>query len=184
MSHTVDGDEVHFQLSGGQIVVIPLDELVESLKNDARRKKYKLNDLPEMTDTVGPIGGFRMRYTFERQDISPETAMQSGVSGSYARLKRWTLIPVSNQLGESVDAALAEGSEFRRALALHSRTHDDHHLDLPGQLRRIPPAQEGAVPTGLCHRRPAAARWVADQRFARRTEVGGGVGWAGRVSDD
>jgi hypothetical protein len=109
--------EIQFQLLGGRIAAIPLDELVQALKQNAQQERYRLLGLPELTDTIGPVGGFRLRYTLERHDVSAETAMLTGQRGSYARLRRWTLIPVSSQLGEPVDAALAEGSEFRRALS-------------------------------------------------------------------
>ena len=46
LSKTVDEDEVHLQLRGDRVVHIPLDRLVEELKADARRKMYKLKDLP------------------------------------------------------------------------------------------------------------------------------------------
>jgi len=117
LSRTVRDGEVHFQLSGGRIVLIPLEQLVEQLKQNAERQKHRLLDSPELTDSVGPLGGFRLRYTLERHDVSAETAMLTGRSGSYAQLQRWTLIPVSSQLGEPVDEALAEGSEFRQAVA-------------------------------------------------------------------
>jgi hypothetical protein len=117
LSQTVSGREAHFQLSGGRIALIPLEPLLAQLKQNAQRQKHKLLELPEFTDTVGPLGGFRFRYTFERYDVSTETAVLTGRSGSYARLRRWTLIPVSSQLGEPVDLALAEDSEFRQAVA-------------------------------------------------------------------
>ncbi len=117
LSQTVDDHEAHFQLRGGHVALIPLSALVAELKEDAQRQKYKLADLPELTNTVGPIRGFRLRYTLRRHDISPEMAMISGRGGSFARMERWTLIPISSQLGESVEMALAEGSEFRQALS-------------------------------------------------------------------
>ncbi|OHB71963.1 MAG: hypothetical protein A2V70_02935 [Planctomycetes bacterium RBG_13_63_9] len=117
LSRTVDGRQAHYQLRGGRIVPIPLDELVDRFKENAQRQKYRLLESPELTDTVGPLGGFRLRYTMVRQDISPETAMITGRGGSYAELRRWTLIPVSGQLGEPAETALAEGSEFRRSLS-------------------------------------------------------------------
>jgi len=119
ISTTVDEGEIHFQLKSGRVAFIPLEELLEEFKQDARRKAYKLLDLPEMTDTVGPRGGFRLRYTLKRHDVPIETQLAAGRSGAVARLKRWTLIPVSGELGEPVDAALAEGSRFRRVLAEH-----------------------------------------------------------------
>jgi hypothetical protein len=117
LSETVSGREAHFQLRGGRIALVPLESLVDLLKQSAERQKYKLLEAPELTDTVGPVGGFQLRYTLERYDVSAETAVLTGRSGSYARLRRWTLIPLSNQSGEPVDVALAEGSEFRQALS-------------------------------------------------------------------
>jgi len=117
LSRSVDGKEFHCQLRGGQIVPIPLDDLMDMVKDDMRRKVYKLRDLPETTATLGPTGGFRLRYTLRRYDITPEMAMASGRSGSYVQVQRWTLIPTSSGLGESVDMALTEGSQFLRTLA-------------------------------------------------------------------
>lgn len=117
LSKTVDDHELHFQLRGGRVAFVPLEKLLEQFQDEARQKSYKLLDLPELTETVGPEGGFRLRYTLERRDVSREVAMATGRSGSYARLKRWTLIPVSSQLGEPIDEALAEGSRFRAAIS-------------------------------------------------------------------
>ena len=117
LSKTVDENEAHFQLRDERLVHIPLDPLVEKLKADARRKLYKLKDLPEFAETVGPEGGFRLRYTMQRKTVNPELAAVTGMTGQYAQLKRWTLIPVSNDLGETVEEALAEGSRFQTELS-------------------------------------------------------------------
>ncbi len=116
LGKVVDDNEVHFQLLGGRIVLIPLDQLVERFRLDARRQLYKLLDTPELTETIGPIDGFRMRYTLQRYDDHIDARTGRG-GGTYARLIRWTLIPQSNQLGETTDDALAGGSAFRDALA-------------------------------------------------------------------
>ncbi len=117
LSHVVDNHEAHFQLRGGYIAYIPLEDLVADFKADARRKVGRLNELPEITETVGPHGGFRLRYTLKRKEVSPEVALATGVSGSYAQLERWTLVPLREPLGEPAATALAEGSAFREALA-------------------------------------------------------------------
>jgi len=116
LSKPVDDDEAHFQLRGGRIVPIPLNELVERFRLDARRQLYKLLDSPELTETVGPVDGFRMRYTLERHNEPIETKMGT-TQGTYARVKRWTLLPQSNQLGETIEEALGRNSSFREALA-------------------------------------------------------------------
>ncbi len=117
LSKPVDGDEAHFQLRGGRVVFIPLKELLDEFKEDARRKASKLLNQTELTDTVGPTGGFRLRYTLVRREIDHETAIATGRAGMFATLKKWTLIPSSGQLGEPVDAALAPASRFHGALA-------------------------------------------------------------------
>jgi len=117
LSRTVDGREAHFQLRSSLVRFIPLEKLLEEFTSDARRQAYKLLDQPELTGTIGPEGGFRLRYTLERVDLSPEMAAATGRGGSLVRLRRWTLIPASAQLGETVETALLEGSEFRKALS-------------------------------------------------------------------
>jgi hypothetical protein len=116
ISRAVDNNEAHFQLSGGSIIHIPLQELLDQFQTDARRKVYKLRELPEITETIGPVDGFRLKYTLERHDITPEEVKATGRMGSYVELKKWTLIPVVDALGEPPEAALGEGSAFRKAL--------------------------------------------------------------------
>lgn len=121
LAATVRGKEAHFQLQGHRITWIPLDQLLEEFKLDARSKVSQLLSMPEITEIVGPFGGFRLRYTLERQQISPELAMATGTGGQYAQLRKWTLIPTSNTLGEPVDEALGPNSQFRQRIASLSR---------------------------------------------------------------
>ena len=123
LSHEVEGHEIHFQLRRGRLALIPLDRLLEDFKTDAQRKVSNLRDLPEMTETVGPEGGFRMRYTLERIDTPPEEAIKTRHGGSYVRLKLSTLIPSSDDLGETLDEALRPDSRFHQVLG-NPRTKD------------------------------------------------------------
>jgi hypothetical protein len=113
LSRAVDGPEAHLLIDNGRVAFVPVEPLLEQLQAQAKRQVYKLRDQPEVTDTVGPVGGFRLRYTLERYDVS---AAETGRGGSYARLQRWTLVPVANDLGEPVRLALEQGSEFRQEL--------------------------------------------------------------------
>ncbi len=121
LGQTVHGDEAHFQLSGERIIWIPLTQLLEEFKIDARSKASQLLSMPELTDTIGPYGGFRLRYTLQRRQLSPEMAIAAG-GGQFAQLRQWTLIPTSNDLGEPVDQALREGSRFREVVRGLPRT--------------------------------------------------------------
>lgn len=115
LSRPVAGRELHFQVRAGRVAFIPLDALIDQFKTDAEHKVHRLRDLAEVTETVGPEGGFRLRYSLERVDVTAERS--GGRAGSFARLRRWSLIPAADDLGETLDDALKEGSQFRQVLA-------------------------------------------------------------------
>lgn len=108
---TVDGKEAHFQLLGGRLTFVPFEALLDRLKATMREYVARMNSSAEIADTLGPIGGFRLRYAIERFD-TPQ--------GSFLQVAHVELLPVSNQLGESIDAALAPGSRFREKLEMMS----------------------------------------------------------------
>ena len=116
ISRVVDGPEAHVRIAHDRVAFIPIEPLLKEFQSRAKRQLYRLEDQPELTDTVGPVDGFRLRYTLERYDIPPETVRETGRGGSYAQLRRWSLIPTSDELGEPVRLALMEDSDFRRAL--------------------------------------------------------------------
>jgi len=115
MAKTVFGTELHFRLLQGRVVPIPWDELVAKLKEDAPRNVWKLKDATTITETLGPIGGFRMKYTLRRVQqvvqVGGNPAVQQRVE-----LDRFVLVPVQDDLGEPLEQALREGSEFLEIL--------------------------------------------------------------------
>ncbi len=117
ISRAVDGPEAHVLISNGRVVFVPFEALLQEFRAEARRQIYKLRDQSELTDTIGPIEGFRLRYTLERHDVSPEEMRSTGRGGSYPLVQRVSLIPVSNDLGEPWRLALEQGSDFRQKLA-------------------------------------------------------------------
>jgi len=117
ISRTVHGPELHLQLRGGRITVLPWDEILEALKTEFQRSLNRMHTQSELTSKIGPIGGFRINYTIRRHDVSMRTYEETGVGGSYVRLERFSILPVSTQLGETLEVALAPGSDFREALA-------------------------------------------------------------------
>jgi len=119
LSQTVFGKELHVQLRGGRVAAIPLDELIARFKQQAPQKVDRLRSQSEFTETLGPIDGFRLRYTLERVDMPLEKQLSTGHSGSYVQLYEYTLIPVSSQVGESLAEALGPTSRFRTELSRH-----------------------------------------------------------------
>lgn len=119
LAKTVFGQEVHFQLKGGRITLVPIDELVERFKTEAKEKAWKLRDAPQITETVGPIRGFRLRYTLKRVAHQFETRAGT-VSQQRVELDHFVLVPVRDDLGETLDVALQPGSELRSVLAAYN----------------------------------------------------------------
>ncbi|MBN8629174.1 MAG: hypothetical protein J0M17_27185 [Planctomycetes bacterium] len=118
ISRTVYGRETHFQLRRGRIVLVPLDQLVDELKHNIENKTFRANELDEITETVGPIGNFRMRYTLEKVAVPPQMKGNSITPGGMMiRTTQFTLLPVSDVLGETYADAMGRDSDFQRVLA-------------------------------------------------------------------
>jgi len=117
LSRTVDQYEAHFQLRGGRVVFVPMQQIVEAVKADAQAKQDKLRQLSEMTETIGPIGGFRVKYEFEKKEVALSGPRHEGVVATVAALRYLMLLPVRAEMGETLEEALQPDSEFRRALA-------------------------------------------------------------------
>jgi hypothetical protein len=111
ISKTVDGKEAHFQLLGGRLVFIPFDILVDQLRGAVREQSWKTQDGGDISDTLGPVGGFRLRYAMQRHDTS---------RGSFMQVTYVEFIPTSAQMGETMDVALAAHSKFRDKLEMLS----------------------------------------------------------------
>jgi len=111
LAKTVFGTELHFRLLHGRVAYIPWNELVALLKEDAPKSLGKLRDTTQVTETLGPIGGFRMQYTLRRvQHLAP--AGGGMTVQQRVELDRFTLVPTRDDLGEPLPQAMSEGSEF------------------------------------------------------------------------
>jgi hypothetical protein len=109
LAKTVFGKELHLRLMNGKVTFVPLNELVEKLKEDAPKNTWKLKDAPRVTEVLGPMDGFRMKYTLTKTDKLMQT--QADVArGSFVELERFILVPVTEDLGEPLDMALQPGS--------------------------------------------------------------------------
>ncbi len=107
ISRTVHGNEIHFQLRDQRISYVPIEELIEVLKRDAPRRVNRLQEAAEVTETIGPIGGFRMRYTLARVPIN---------GGFSVHLAQFIMLPLVDELGETLDEIKRPESLFHGAL--------------------------------------------------------------------
>lgn len=111
MAKTVFGKEVHFRLQGGRIVFVPWDALLDKLKSDAPQKAQRLRDSPTITETVGPIQGFWLKYTLK---LTRNAVNVRGATGTEQRveLDHCLMLPVSDEIGEPIAEALRPSSDF------------------------------------------------------------------------
>jgi hypothetical protein len=116
LAKTVFGKEVHFRLQAGRIVYLPIDELAEMFKAEAKEKTWKLKQSPQITETVGPYRGFQLRYTLKRATYNMESRAGVVVQ-ERVELDHFVLVPVQDDLGETLDQALRPDSDMRSVLA-------------------------------------------------------------------
>ena len=113
ISKTVYGKEIHFQLSGGHVAYIPIEELFELARDETRANMTRVADLSNRVMTVGPKQGFEMRYTVD-------VAVDRRQGQMAIRSKEWEVVPVQSRLGEATDEALESDSNFHRVLSRYS----------------------------------------------------------------
>lgn len=118
MAKTVFGREVHLRLRHGRVAYVPWDEFVARLKEDAPRKVSRLRDEPEVTDSIGPLGGFWMRYTLKRENQVLQGKAGVAVQQTVV-LDKFVLLPEAEEMGESLEDALSESSQLNAILAGH-----------------------------------------------------------------
>lgn len=118
----VEGDSIHLRLHKGLVSIVPLEELlggVESRVDDIRRRLQSRN---EVVETVGPINGYRLRFTVTKR-IDPGSIggprvghLQRSVHEQFAQV-----LPVSNEIGQNVEQSLMPGSKLYERLHSYKR---------------------------------------------------------------
>lgn len=103
ISHTVYGNEVYFQLSGGRLTFVPFEDLNGLTRDDAVDKLSRDPTAEVIEGEVGPREGFRAEYVILREPNG----------GAYEEI---ALLPVGENLGEPIEEAIKESSRFRTKL--------------------------------------------------------------------
>jgi hypothetical protein len=119
MAKTVFGKELHFRLLGGRIVYVPWDELADELHEEAPKKLWRLKQADSITESLGPIGGFLMKYELKKTQTTTTTRVGTAVQ-QRIELDQFVLVPVEENLGEPVAEALLDGGKFRSILAANN----------------------------------------------------------------
>ena len=116
MAKTVFGRELHFRLASGRLTYVPWDELVNKLQDEARQKMWRLKEEDRVTETIGPVGGFMMRYQLVRVQQTINTRAGASIQNR-VELDNFVLIPTDETLGDPIEEALLEGSRLQSILA-------------------------------------------------------------------
>ncbi len=111
LAKTVFGREEHFQLKGGYLAHVPLNVLTEQLKNEIPGKIWKLKQASQFSETIGPVQGFHLRYTMHRRNFASFSKAGPMVR-QVAELQQFILIPMSQQMGETIPDAIKPNSQF------------------------------------------------------------------------
>lgn len=116
VSHRVDDEEMHFRIAEGRVAFVPVDELIERLRTRVLRQKDWLVKFRRHQGEIGPVGGFTMYYTVERQRLSVIEELRNGSGTMRIGVSEWQIKPEPTLRTESVEEALRPGSAFLRAV--------------------------------------------------------------------
>lgn len=118
IARTVFSQEIHFRLTGGKLVHVPLDELISKMKQQWKLIAERRTQFNNSRDTIGPVGNFRLQYELETSSLAGDRRQ--------IRFKRFALYPVDEDAGEPVAAALgdpqSQWNEMLRNLTPHQTT--------------------------------------------------------------
>lgn len=112
ISKIVDGNEVHFQLRGGRIAYVPMEELVEMARREMKPELDKLRTLSQLQEATEREFNTPTRRGFEMKYALMFAADRAGNRVSIS-MSRFEIHPVQSILGETPAEALAPQSQFR-----------------------------------------------------------------------
>ncbi|MBP86676.1 MAG: hypothetical protein CMJ64_08170 [Planctomycetaceae bacterium] len=116
MAKTVFGKELHFRLLGGRLAYVPWEELADELHEEAPKQMWRLKQADSITETLGPIGGFLMKYELKKTHTTTTTRVGTAVQ-QRIELDQFVLVQVEENLGEPASEALLDGSKFHSILS-------------------------------------------------------------------
>jgi hypothetical protein len=108
--------EVHFRVSNGRISEIPLEELLDRLKEQVLARRSTVMRFNQFDGVVGPVHGYVMNYTVEKEGPTTLEALQNGDGRTRVNVTRWKIDPDSSLTEETFDQAVRPGSRYRQRI--------------------------------------------------------------------
>ena len=120
LAKQVEKNEAHFRLKNGKVLHVPLPALFDRMGSELRNRLNHLDmKSGELTGTVGPIENFTMPYSAIVVTGVPVQTPYGVRSGNRIEFAESEIIPQNDQLGETLQEALAPNSNFQRRLAAY-----------------------------------------------------------------
>ncbi len=115
VSAEVQTEEMMFECRAGKVALIDHGTMLAEIQREVRSKEKELRTRWEVTDVTAPVGAFRLRYTVERERSILDVPGAAPTDGLFRYgVTRWEVVPIRSDRGETLEQALASGSEFRR----------------------------------------------------------------------
>lgn len=117
VSQLVTDKEWHFLLSENKVSYVPINELLDDLRDQVLKRGNWLAKYREHHGKVGPIRGYTMKYVVERQVLSAIDQLRNGGSrGFRVGVTKWEIDRDDDVREENEEVALQVQSRFYQAL--------------------------------------------------------------------
>jgi hypothetical protein len=105
VSHPLQSEELLFECHGGRVALIDIGGFLDEVQNSLRgRGGDMLRDTGRFSGTTQAIGAYRLRYALQMDALTSKPECS------------WDVEPIAPDRGETLEKALASGSEFRRII--------------------------------------------------------------------
>lgn len=115
MAKTVFNEEIHLRLKENRIAVVPLEQLIDEVKQDIERS-IKGSREGEMQSAVGPIRGFVARFLMEKSSGMVNRGGQLSMA-TRVQVVRMTAESLTEPYGQPIEVVLAGTSDLDVELA-------------------------------------------------------------------
>ncbi len=120
VSRPVQADEIFFECQNDRVTFIDLQAFLQEMQGGLEGKSEELRNTWKVEAATRAVGPFRLRYVVERRqqpvdEFGGSAKPSASRSFSYG-VSEWTIEPLSPLRGETLEAALAPNSDFRRVV--------------------------------------------------------------------
>ena len=121
LAKVVDGPSIHLRVRNGLVSIVPVERLVEELKLRLPSIQRRAQSSARLIETVGPLEGYRLKFELEKRLRMPTGGATVGSRPVSELAYVLTYLPVSEDVGENIEAALVPGAKLHDYLLSHRR---------------------------------------------------------------